>query len=345
MIGSKTRASMRFWGLVTGMWLIIPCLFSAQIFKYQKITPANGCLIQTVPFEKWLKRNYCGPACLAMVLNYWDETRSFSQQKITDEIFDSENQATYNSEMVLYPRNKEFESYSCQGNLGLLKAVIGKNIPVIVLTKTVKQIAKGHYRVVIGFDDDKDQVIFHDPFLGGRHAMKSKTFMKVWELGKERNQSRWMMAVVPKGRPFPFPDLQNDPLTAINLATAYYRRSDFPKSREQWEKARQSLGADPYPLYSLAMVSLREGDAERAEAYALEALGLDAKSAYALDVLGLAYANQGKLEQALQSLDQAFRLAPNAKFIRMHYLRVRALRIERARLDIIKKENQNEKTS
>jgi tetratricopeptide (TPR) repeat protein len=345
MIGSKTRASMRFWGLVTGMWLIIPCLFSAQIFKYQKITPANGCLIQTVPFEKWLKRNYCGPACLAMVLNYWDETRSFSQQKITDEIFDSENQATYNSEMVLYPRNKEFESYSCQGNLGLLKAVIGKNIPVIVLTKTVKQIAKGHYRVVIGFDDDKDQVIFHDPFLGGRHAMKSKTFMKVWELGKERNQSRWMMAVVPKGRPFPFPDLQNDPLTAINLATAYYRRSDFPKSREQWEIARQSLGADPYPLYSLAMVSLREGDAERAEAYALEALGLDAKSAYALDVLGLAYANQGKLEQALQSLDQAFRLAPNAKFIRMHYLRVRALRIERARLDIIKKENQNEKTS
>jgi tetratricopeptide (TPR) repeat protein len=345
MIWSKTKASVRFWGLVAGMGLIAPCLFSAQIFKYQKLAPANGCLIQKVPFEKWLKRNYCGPACLAMVLNYWDETRSFSQQRITDEIFDSENQATYNSEMVLYPRSKGFASHSCQGDLRILKEVVGAGIPVIVLTKTLKQIAKGHYRVVIGFDDDKDQIIFHDPFLGGRHAMKSKTFMKVWELGKGRNQSRWMMAVFPKGSPFPFPDLQNDPLTAINLATAYYRRSDFPKSREQWENARQSLGADPYPLYSLAMVSLREGDAERAEAYALEALGLDAKNAYALDVLGLAYANQGKIEQALQSLDQAFRLAPKEKFIRMHYLRVRALRIERARLDTIKKENQNEKTS
>ena len=27
--------------------------------------------------------------------------------------------------------------------------------------------------------------------------MKFKDFMKVWELGKGRNQSRWMMAVVP----------------------------------------------------------------------------------------------------------------------------------------------------
>jgi len=346
MILPKVRASRRIWGLIAAMGLITPCLFSAQIFKYQKIKPENGYLIQTVPFEKWLKRNYCGPACLAMVLNYWDETRSFNQQKITDEIYDSESQATYNSEMVMYPRSKGFESYSFQGNLGILKDVVAKGIPVIVLTKTIKQIAKGHYRVVIGFDDDKDQIIFHDPFFGGRHAMKSKNFMKVWELGKGRNQSRWMMAVVPVQSPFPFPALQNDPLTSINLATAYYRRSDFMKSRELWEKVRESLSADPYPLYSLAMVSLREGKAGEAETYALQALSLDAKSAYAHDVLGLVYANQGKIDEALQSLDQAHRLAPGEKFIRMHYLQVRALKIERARLDNIKnKENQNEKTS
>ena len=74
--------------------------------------------------------------------------------------------------------------------------MVGKDIPVIVLTKTIKQIAKGHYRVVIGFDDDEDQIIFHDPYFGDRQAMTSEDFMKVWELGKGRNQSRWMMAVV-----------------------------------------------------------------------------------------------------------------------------------------------------
>jgi len=345
LIWPKVRAARRIGGLLAGLWLIAPCLFSAQVFQYQKIKPEKGHLIQTVPFEKWLGRNYCGPACLAMVLNYWDETRSFSQQKITDEIYDSENQATYNSDLVFYPRTKGFESYSFQGNLQILKDVVGKDIPVIVLTKAIKQLAKGHYRVVIGFDDDEDQIIFHDPYFGGRNAMTSEDFMKVWELGKGRNQSRWMMAMVPGQSLFPFPALQNDPLTFINLATAYYRRSDFMKSREQWEKAREALSDDPYPLYSLAMVSLREGNAEEAESYALEALSLDAKSAYAHDVLGLAYANQGRLVPALESLGQALRLSPGEDFIRKHYLQVRAIYIERARLEnISKKEKLNEKT-
>jgi predicted double-glycine peptidase len=345
MIWWKVRASRQIWGLLAGLGLITPCLFSAQVFKYKKIKPEKGYLIQAVPFEKWLERNYCGPACLAMVLNYWDETRSFRQRKITDEIYDFESQATYNSDLVLYPRTKGFESYSFQGNLRILKDVVGEDIPVIVLNKTIKQIAKGHYRVVIGFDDDEDQIIFHDPYFGDRMAMTSKDFMEVWELGKGRNQSRWMMAVVPGQSPFPFPALQNDPLTSINLATAYYRRSDFIKSREQWERVKESLSEDPYPLYSLAMVSLREGKAEEAEAYALKALGLDAKSAYAHDVLGLAYANQGRIVPAFQSLGQALRLARGEEFIRKHYLQVRALYIERARLENIqKKENLNEKT-
>ena len=246
--------------------------------------------------------------------------------------------------MVLYPRSKGFASYSCQGDLRLLKEMVGKDIPVIVLTKPIKQIRKGHYRVVVGFDEGRGQVIFHDPFFGSRFAMSSKNFLNVWELGKGRNQCRWMMAVVPGPRPFPFPTLRADPLTAINLATAYYRRSDFTSSRAQWEIVRESLGTDPSPLYSLAMVSLREGKAQEAEAFALKAVSLDAKSAYAHDVLGLACADQEKFEQALQSLEQALRLAPDEKFIRMHYLQVRALRIERARPDQITKEYQDEKT-
>jgi len=346
MIRPKSRASRQVWTLFAGLGLVTSCLFPAQVFKYRKTEPARGCLLKNVPYEKWLKRNYCGPACLAMVLNYWDETRPYDQAEITAAIFDSASQATYNSEMVLYPRGKGFASYSFQGTLEALKDLVGKGIPVIVLTKTIQQIAKGHYRVVIGFDDAKGQIIFHDPFLGGRRAMKFKTFMKVWELGKGRNQSRWTMAVFPEKDPFPFAALQNDPLTAINLATAYYRRSDFMSSRRQWEIARESLGQDPYPLVSLAMVSLREGNAAEAEALALQALRLDEKSAYALDVLGLAHARQGRISEALQSLEQAQRLAPNEKFIRMHYLQVRALGIEKARPDQIKKkENQNEETS
>jgi tetratricopeptide (TPR) repeat protein len=345
MIRSKVRTSGRLGVILAVLGLIAPSLSAAQVFKYPKTGPDRGYLIQTVPFEKWLERNYCGPACLAMVLNSLDETRPFDQRKIADEIYDSQNQATYNSELVLYPRTKGFESYSFQGNLRILKEVVGQGIPVIVLTKAIKQIAKGHFRVVIGFDDDADLIIFHDPYFGARNAMASEDFLKVWEMGTGRNQSRWMMAVVPGQGSFPFPALRNDPLTSINLATAYYRRSDFVKSKEQWDKARTTLQADPYPLYSLAMVNLREGKAGDAEAYALEALSLDAKSAYALDVLGLAYASQEKTDQALRTLGQALRLAPGEEFIRKHYLQVRALYIEKAKFENNqRKDTPNEKT-
>jgi Flp pilus assembly protein TadD len=102
---------------------------------------------------------------------------------------------------------------------------------------------------------------------------------------------------------------------------------------------------DPYPLFSLAMVCLREGKAAEAEAYALKALKLDAKSAYTYDVLGLAYANQGKIALALASLNHAIILAPKEKFIRKHYKQVRVLQNERTRLkNINEKEELNEKT-
>jgi len=321
-------------GVLALLGMISPGLFSTPICKYKNSEPEKGYLIRNVPFEKWLEKNYCGPACLSMVLNYWDAARSFSQQKIKDDIHDSEDQTTYNSEMVLYPRTKGFASYSFQGDLRILKEVVGKGIPVIVLTRTVKQIPKGHYRVVIGFDDREDQIIFHDPFLGGRQAMTSRNFMEACDLGKGRSQSRWMLAVVPAQGTFPFPALRNDALTAINLATAYYRRSDFMKSREQWQKVKDS---DPFSIYCLAMLNLREGKAEEAEAYALKAVSMDVNSAYAHDVLGMAYAKQEKIGQALHSLAQAVRLAPEEMFIRKHYQQVRSLGGAGALLDNINK--------
>jgi tetratricopeptide (TPR) repeat protein len=323
--------------------LLPSCLASLGIARYEKTRPEKGYLIQTVPFEKWLARNYCGPACLTMVLNYWDGSGSLSQQKVAADIYDSQSQVTYNSELVLYPRTLGFQSYSFQGDLPSLKAVVAQDIPVIVLTKPVRQLAKGHYRVVVGFDEAKGVVIFHDPYFGERCALPFRDFVKLWEVGEGLNQSRWAMAVIPGRKAFPLPALQSHPLTAVNLATAYYRRSEFTKSRAEWLKARELLAGDPYPVYSLAMVSLRMGDETEAESYALEALRLDRKSAYAYDVLGLAYARQGRIPEALESLGQAVRLAPEEKFIREHYLQVRALLQQRGLENSRKKEDPNEK--
>ncbi len=332
MVLFQAPALKRQCGFFVAVGLLVGCLYSAP--GRGKTRAENGFPVQAVPFEKWLGKNCSGPACLAMVLNYWDARRSFSQRRILAEIHDSEKQEMDNSDMVLYPRTRGFASYSFRGDLDILKQVVGNGIPVIVLAVKEKESASWHYRVVIGYDEKNDQLIFHDPALGGRLALASRDFLKVGKPGNSEGPFCWMMVVVPAQRPFPFPALQHDPLTSINLAGAYYRRSDFMRARAELEKAGES---GPFTLYCLAMASLKEGRAAEAEAYARQAISLDAGSAYAHDVLGLAYADQGRVDQALQSLSRALRLAPGEKSIEKHYQRVKALHGERARPDFQKK--------
>jgi tetratricopeptide (TPR) repeat protein len=319
MIVRKVLVSRCGWGFFIGLAAITASLFPSQVFKYGKASPEKGYLIRSVPFEKQLKKNDYGPACLVMVLNYWNEARSFSQQKIKNNILDSTDQAAYNSEMVLYPRTRGFLSYSFQGDLQMLKEVVGRGIPVIVLTRRGPMISEGNYRVVIGFDEGRDQIVFHDSRLGGRQATASVNFLEDWGPGKKRSQRQWMLAVVPARKPFPFPALQHDPSTSSDLATAYYRRSDFLRARDERQKARES---GPFSQYKLAMASLKQGKAVEAEAYALNAISTDGKNAYAHDVLGMAYADQGRIAQALLSLEKAVWLAPEEQFIREHYLQI-----------------------
>jgi len=183
MVRPRVGVPGRIAGFLAGLALITPCLFSAPAFKDPKIKPEKGYLIRIVPYEKWLAMNNGGPACLAMVPNDGDETRSFSQRKIAVEIYDPESRANYSYERVLYSLPKGFESYAFQEDLRVVKDVVAKDIPVIILAKTIKKLAKGQSRMVIGFNDDRDDIIFHDPFFGKRHAMTSGDFMKAWELG------------------------------------------------------------------------------------------------------------------------------------------------------------------
>ena len=286
----KVLVSRRGWGLLIGLAAITAFLFPSQAFKYGKTGPEKGYLIRSVPFEKQQQKNECGPACLAMVLNYWDEARSFSRRKIKNEILDTADQGAYNSEMVLYPRTRGFLSYSFQGDLQMLKEVVGRDIPVIVLTRSGPMISEGNYRVVIGFDEGRDQIVYHDPRLGGA-GRRVREFPGRPGAGKGRSPRQWMLAVVPARKPFPFPALRHDPSTSSDLAAAYYRRSDFLRARDERQKARES---GPFSQYKLAMASLKQGKAREAEAFALNAIGIDGKNAYAHDVLGMAYADLGE---------------------------------------------------
>lgn len=297
-------------------------LSAEQISKYKKNEPKRGHIIKKVPFQKWKKKNYCGPAAMAMVLSYWKDEKQ-NQRKIAKGMHGFEEEIAYNSEMVFYPRTIGMMSYSFNGDIQKLKEIIKKDIPLIVLHKPVKQINKGHYRVVIGFDEDSQQIIFHDPLLGERFAADNDMFNELWRWDDNINKRNWSLAVVPDDIEFESLNLESKYLTHINMATSYYRREEYEKSLPIWESACSENPSDPYPVYSTAMTHIRLDNKQKALEYAEKAVNMDKKNAFALDVLGLAYYKIGKLEDSMNVLSQAMRLDPEAEFIRQHYLVVR----------------------
>jgi len=203
--------------------LIISPLSAAKIFKYRRDVPEKGHIISTVPFEKWIKRNYCGPACLSMALKYWQPDKTYDQEKIAEIVMDPKKQVAFNSEMLFYPRTQQLISYSFRGDIATIKKLVSQDIPIIVLTKAIEEVNKGHYRVLVGFDEKDDLIIFHDPFFGPRRAMKNNNFVKIWEMDEGINKNRWAMVIFPSVQATTAaPELKDQAMTHINLATSYY---------------------------------------------------------------------------------------------------------------------------
>jgi len=315
-----------FVAIISILFLLSP-IWAKQISKYKKTEPEKGHLIKEVPFQKWKKKNYCGPAAMAMVLSYWTDNIQ-TQSKIAKGMHGFKGEIAYNSEMVFYPRTMGLMSYSFNGDIQTLKELIKKDIPLIVLHKPVKQINKGHYRVIIGFDENSQQVIFHDPLLGKKFAAEYDTFNDLWHWGDNVNKNNWTLVVVPNDKKFESLQIESKYLTYINMATSYYRKEDYENSLKMWESASYEKPSEPYPVYSTAMIYIRLDEKQKALEYAEKAVSMDKKNAFSLDVLGLAYYKMGKLRESMEILSQSLEIAPDVGFIRKHYLMVRNEYIE-----------------
>jgi len=120
--------------------------------------------IYGVPYASQKYAYWCGPTSLAMVLEYWG--LNVTQEEIVAHIYDPEARLTNISAMKSYPLRCGFRSEELNGSIDCLKKWIQKGCPIIVLQKLSLQDAYGHYRVVVGYDDERDLVTTFDPILG-----------------------------------------------------------------------------------------------------------------------------------------------------------------------------------
>ena len=72
------------------------------------------------------------------------------------------------------------------GDINLLKKYIASGYPLLVRQWKNSNKRSKHYRVIIGYDEQKQEVIYHDPNRWANMKMDYKTFNDLWDIQTER---------------------------------------------------------------------------------------------------------------------------------------------------------------
>lgn len=152
--------------------------------------PAKA-MVDGVPFFAQ-KELQCGPAALAMALN-WSGI-GVQPSELVPEVFTPDLKGSLQSALIGATRRHGRVAYAITGSEALL-AEVSAGHPVIVLVNLgLSWYPKWHYAVVIGFDQEREEIILHSGLTANEH-LSFRVFMNIWQRGKY-----WGLLVLPPER-------------------------------------------------------------------------------------------------------------------------------------------------
>lgn len=140
--------------------------------------------IEGVPFFPQ-EEFQCGPSVLASVLNF--RGNRIVPEEISRAIYLTDIQGTLKMDMVSYLRRYEGKGgitvLETQGDIEGVKKDIAAGDPVIVFVDLgVWGIRKGHYMVIVGYDDERGGIIAYSGIERDKFISYHR-FLKMWKRG------------------------------------------------------------------------------------------------------------------------------------------------------------------
>ncbi|MBW1810678.1 MAG: C39 family peptidase [Deltaproteobacteria bacterium] len=185
--------------------LLIVIVLGAQSSVWAATQEYASTLIEDVPHVRQ-KPDFCGEAAAEMVL------RSLKHEISQDDVFDYSNlnpvhgRGCYTTELkhalkkigfrvgkVWYSVKAENEA-EIEKEFRALHEDLNNGIPSIVCTHYDKSLnTTEHFRLVVGYDKETDQVIYHEPAVddGAYLRMSRRHFLELWPLKYDRE--RWTL--------------------------------------------------------------------------------------------------------------------------------------------------------
>jgi len=255
----------------------------------------SKAIVANVPFFAQ-EELQCGPAALAMTLNWSGITVQPSD--LISEVFTPDLKGSLQSALIGAARRHGRVAYAITGSEALLAEVSAGNPVIVLVNLGLSWYPKWHYAVVIGFDQEREEIILHSG-LTAREHLSSRVFLNIWRRGEY-----WGLLVLPPDR-LPATVSEGDWLEAV----AGLERTG------QWQAAADgySTGLKRWPQSFVAWMGLGNSCyglrdlAGSAEAFRRATL-LQPENGVPFNNLAEVLNSQGKRKEALTAAQRAVEL-------------------------------------
>jgi len=126
-----------------------------------------------VPYEKYAGYNWCLPASGAMTFKYFG--MNISQAQIASSVITDGTSSVFR--FISYARSLGFDTKYQSKTIEEIKVLLEEDIPVIAVQNYSLSLPFSHARVIIGFDDEKEEVITNDPTAGKDYKISYSNFL------------------------------------------------------------------------------------------------------------------------------------------------------------------------
>jgi hypothetical protein len=126
-----------------------------------------------VPYEKYAGYNWCLPASGAMTFKYFG--MDISQSQIASKVISNGSSSVF--KFISYAKGLGFDTQYKSKTIEEIKVLLEEDIPVIAVQNYSLTQPYSHARVIIGFDDEKEEVITNDPTAGKDHIISYSDFL------------------------------------------------------------------------------------------------------------------------------------------------------------------------
>ena len=132
-----------------------------------------GYVYLDVPYEKYAGYNWCLPASGAMTFKYFG--MDISQSQIASKVITNGTSSVF--KFISYAKSLGFDTKYQSKTIEEIKVLLKEDIPVIAVQNYSLTLSYSHARVIIGFDDEKEEVTTNDPTAGKDYIISYADFL------------------------------------------------------------------------------------------------------------------------------------------------------------------------